>query len=195
MSDNGYLIARLPSISLTDTHLKEGPEDFLVLIKDSSVDVDIWCTRIIDWLRIANWQCEQDKLPLPFKDCGTKPVTTTESNPWLAYFETLVSSDNAPKLIAEWARLDAALLVYRSETPFAFSFDVALPNEFRPVCEGQIQTIEEAKMVDYVLAEKFFAYLDAYQYELGTYDNEQIYMYAIKLLILTRLGIGVRNEQ
>ena len=190
MSDLAYLLARLPRL-YPDSQLRPvGVAEFLGLIGDQQHRR--WCAAVLEWLRIANREARALQLPLPFPDAGELPPDPEAPlNPWHGYYRNLNQLDTPP-LLRRWAREDAASIVHRASYRGTESTLVRRQTprtEIATLIETTPATLEEAEQTDRRLLALRFARLDQFLYGSTDAAPERLYAYAIRLLLLARLGV------
>lgn len=195
MADLAYLLARLPTL-YPDSQLRPvGVAEFLGMIADPQHRH--WCAAVLDWLRIANQEARALQLPLPFPDAGEPPpAAESPMNPWHDYYRQLNQLDTPP-LLRRWAREDAASIVHRAnyrgsestlarrQTPRA---------EIATLIETTPATLEEAQEQDRRLLALRFVRLDQFLYGSTSDAPQRLYAYAIRLLLLARLGVPLEAQ-
>jgi hypothetical protein len=190
MADLAYLMARLPAL-YPDSRLRPvGVGEFLGLIGDQRHRH--WCATVLEWLRIANREARSLQLPLPFPDAGELPPEPEASmNPWHGYYRQL-GQLGTPPLLRRWAREDAASIVHRAiyrGTESTLVRHQTPRSEIASLIETTPATLEEAEQQDRGLLALRFARLDQFLYGSTSDAPERLYAYAIRLLLLARLGV------
>ena len=190
MSELGYLMARLPRLYPDCEHRPLAVYEFLGLIPDQQHRS--WCGAVLDWLGIANQEARSLQLPLPYPDAGDLPPGPDGSvNPWHNYYSRLTRL-GSPPLLQRWAREDQASIVHRANYRGAESTLVRRQTprpEIATLIETTITTLEQARAQDRNLLALRFARLDQFLYANTADAPERLYGYAIRLLLLTRLGL------
>jgi hypothetical protein len=195
MSELAYLLTRLPRL-YPDSQLRPvGVAEFLGLIADQYHRA--WCTAVLDWLRIANREARSLQLPLPFPDAGELPPDPEASmNPWRGYYGRL-NRLGSPPLLRRWAREDAAGIVHRANyrgTESTLSRRQTPRAEVAALIETTPATLLEAQEQDRRLLAFRFVRLDQFLYGTTTDSPERLYAYAIRLLLLARLGVPLEVQ-
>ncbi len=190
MPDLAYLLARLPRLYPDCQQRPVGIAEFLGLIGDPQHRG--WCAAVLDWLRIANREAHSLQLPLPFPDAGELPPDTDASiNPWRNYYSRL-DRLGSPPLLRRWAREDAASIVHRANYRGAESTLLRRQTpraEIATLIEASPASLEKAEEQDRRLLDFRFVRLDQFLYDATEDAPERLYAYAIRLLLLTRLGV------
>jgi len=190
MSDLAYLMARLPKLYPDSEYRPLAVTEFLGLITDQQHRS--WCGAVLDWLRIANREARALQLPLPYPDAGElPPEPDTPTNPWQNYYGRLTRL-GSPPLLQRWAREDAASIVHRANFRGAESTLVRRQtprSEIATLIETTTPTLAQAREQDRTLLALRFARLDQFLYANTVDAPERLYAYAIRLLLLTRLGL------
>ena len=190
MSDLSYLLARLPRLYPDCVHRPLAVYEFLGLIPNQQHRS--WCEAVLDWLRIANQEARSLQLPLPYPDAGElRPGPDVSVNPWRVYYGRLTQL-GSPPLLQRWAREDAASIVHRANYRGAESTLVRRQTprpEVATLIETTAATLEQAREQDRALLALRFARLDQFLYANTADASERLYGYAIRLLLLTRLGL------
>jgi hypothetical protein len=195
MSELAYLLTRLPRL-YPDSHQRPvGVAEFLGLIGNQQHRN--WCAAVLDWLRIANQEARSLQLPLPFPDAGELPPDPEAStNPWRGYYARL-NLLGAPPLLRRWAREDAASIVHRANyrgTEATLARRQTPRAEIASLIETQPATLLEAEQQDRRLLAFRFARLEQFLYGSTTDTPERLYAYAIRLLLLARLGVPLEEQ-
>lgn len=190
MSELAYLLTRLPRL-YPDSHLRPvGIAEFLGLIGDQQHRS--WCAAVLEWLRIANQEARSLQLPLPFPDAGELPPDPEKPvNPWRGYYARLTRL-GSPPLLQRWAREDAASIVHRANyrgTDPTLARRQTPRAEVASLIETTPASLQEAEQQDRRLLALRFARLDQFLYGCTSDAPERLYSYAIRLLLLTRLGV------
>ena len=195
MSDLAYLMARLPRLYPDALVRPVGIAEFLGMIGDPHLRG--WCTAVLDWLRIANREARSLQLPLPFPDAGELPPDPEASmTPWHAYYRYLNRLETPP-LVRRWAREDAASIVHRANYRGTESTLVRRQTpraEIATLIETSSTTLEEAEEQDRHLLALRYARLDQFMFGHAGDAPERLYAYAIRLLLLTRLGVPLEVQ-
>ena len=190
MPDLGYLLARLPTLHPDSALRPVGVGEFLGLIGDQQLRH--WCGAVLEWLRIANCEARSLQLPLPFPDAGESPPDPAASmNPWHGYYRRL-GQLGTPLLLRRWAREDAASIVHRAlyrGTESTLVRHQTPRSEIASLIETSPATPQEAEQQDRRLLALRFARLDQFLYGNTADAPERLYAYAIRLLLLARLGV------
>ena len=195
MSELAYLLTRLPRL-YPDSQLRPvGVAEFLGLIGDQYHRG--WCAAVLDWLRIANQEARSLQLPLPFPDAGELPPDPEAStNPWRGYYRRL-NQLGTPPLLRRWAREDAASIVHRANYRGTESTLIRRQTpraEIAALIETTPASLLEAEQQDRRLLEFRFTRLDHFLYGSTTDAPERLYAYAIRLLLLARLGVPLEVQ-
>jgi len=188
MTSVDYLLARLPPLAPDLVELPIGPEEFSDLILDG--DVRFWASGVLDWLRIANWCSDQRDLPLPFPDARKEPSSPVGLDPWREYYDRH-SAIHAPDLVRAWAREDAALVSARARLAgrdLALQVRHTLEPRMQVLVSGAVGSIGAAADQDARLTRLGFQWLDERVFCRGRDSDDLIYAYAMKLLLLARVG-------
>lgn len=189
MSDLAYLLARLPRLYPDAQARPVGIAEFLDMIAEPQLRY--WCTAVLAWLQIANREARTLQLPLPFPDAGELPQEPDVAmNPWHVYYRHLNRMETPP-LIRRWAREDAASIVHRANYRGTESTLVRRQTpraEIATMIETSPATLEEADEQDRRLLALRYVRLDQFLYGHTANAPERLYAYAIRLLLLTRLG-------
>lgn len=117
-------------------------------------------------------------------------------NPWHAYYRHL-SQLGTPPLLHRWAREDAASIVHRASYRGTESTLVRRQTprtEIASLIETTPTTPEEAEQQDRRLLALRFARLDQFLYGSTTDAPERLYAYAVRLLLLARLGVPLEVQ-
>lgn len=195
MSDLAYLLGRLPRLYADSQVRPVGVTEFLGMV--SNFEHRTWCTAVLDWLRIANGEARALQLPLPFADAGElAPDPEASTNPWRGYYRRL-NRLGVPAIIRRWAREDAASIVHRAK--FRGTESTLTPRqiprtEVATLIETTPASLEEAEQIDLRLLDLRFVRLDQFLYSSGTDSPERLYAYAIRLLLMARLGIPLEAQ-
>ena len=195
MSDLAYLMARLPRL-YADSQLRPvAVTDFLAMIGD--FEHRFWCAAVLDWLRIANGEARTLQLPLPFADAGElAPDPDASMNPWRGYYRRL-NRLGSPPIIRRWAREDAASIVHRAKfrgTESTLTRRQTPRTEVATLIETTPASLEDAEDIDRRLLDLRFVRLDQFLYGSDTDSPERLYAYAIRLLLMARLGIPMEAQ-
>lgn len=195
MSDLAYLLARLPRLYPDCQQRPVGIAEFLGLIGDQQHR--FWCAAVLDWLRIANQEARSLQLPLPFPDAGElSPDPDAVMNPWRRYYGRL-NRLGSPPLLRRWAREDAASIVHRANyrgTESTLIRRQTPRTEIATLIESPAVSLEEAEQQDRRLLALRFVRLDQFLYGITTDSPERLYAYAIRLLLLARLGVPLEVQ-
>jgi hypothetical protein len=195
MSELAYLLARLPRLYPDSPSRPVGVAEFLGLIGDQQHRS--WCAAVLDWLRIANREARSLQLPLPFPDAGEMlPDPEASMNPWRRYYGRLIRL-GSPPLLRRWATEDAASIVHRASYRGAESTLVRRQTpraEIAALIETTPATLLEAEQQDRRLLAFRFARLDQFLYASTSDTPEHLYAYAIRLLLLSRLGVPLEEQ-
>jgi len=195
MSDLAYLLTRLPRLYPDCQQRPVGIAEFLGLIGDQQHRN--WCAAVLDWLRIANQEARSLQLPLPFLDAGELPPDPEASmNPWRRYYGRL-NRLGSPPLLRRWAREDAASIVHRANYRGTESTLVRRQTprtEIATLIETTAASLAEAEEQDRRLLALRFVRLDQFLYGSTADAPERLYAYAIRLLLLTRLGVPLEVQ-
>ena len=190
MSDLAYLLARLPRLHPDCEHRPLAVAEFLGLITDQPHRS--WCAAVLDWLRIANREARSLQLPLPYPDADELPPEPDAAvNPWRNYYGRLTRL-GSPPLLQRWAREDEASIVHRANYRGAESTLARRQtprSEIATLIETTATAMEQAREQDGSLLALRFARLDQFLYGNTADAPERLYAYAIRLLLLTRLGL------
>ena len=195
MSDLAYLLARLPRLYPDCQQRPVGIAEFLGLIGDQQHR--FWCAAVLDWLRIANQEARSLQLPLPFPDAGELSADPDAAmNPWRRYYGRL-NRLGSPSLLRRWAREDAASIVHRANyrgTESTLIRRQTPRTEIATLIESPAASLEEAEQQDRRLLALRFVRLDQFLYGITTDAPERLYAYAIRLLLLARLGVPLEVQ-
>jgi hypothetical protein len=195
MSELAYLLARLPRLYPDCQQRPVGVAEFLGLIGDQQHRG--WCAAVLDWLQIANREARSLQLPLPFPDAGELPTEAeAPMNPWRSYYRRL-NRLGSPPLLRRWAREDAAGIVHRANYRGTESTLVRRQTprtEVATLIETTPATLEEAAEQDRSLLALRFLRLDQFLYGSAADAPDRLYAYAIRLLLLVRLGVPLEVE-
>lgn len=195
MSELGYLLARLPTLYPDSQVRPVGVGEFLGLIGDHQHRH--WCAAVLEWLCIANREARSLQLPLPYPDAGELPPDPGASmNPWHGYYRHL-SQLSTPPLLRRWAREDAASIAHRAiyrGTESTLVRRQTPRSEIASLIETTPATPEEAAQQDQRLLALRFARLDQFLYGSTADAPERLYAYAIRLLLLARLGVPLEAQ-
>ena len=195
MSELGYLLGRLPRLYADSQIRPVGVTEFLGMI--SNWQHRGWCAAVLDWLLIANGEARALQLPLPFPDAGElAPDPDASMNPWRGYYRRL-NRLGSPPIIRRWAREDAASIVHRAK--FRGTESTLTPHqiprtEVAALIETTPATLEQAEQTDRRLLHLRFVRLDQFLYGSDTDSPERLYAYAIRLLLMARLGIPLEAQ-
>jgi hypothetical protein len=188
MTSVDYLLARLPPLDPDLVALPIGPEEFSDLILDG--DIRFWASGVLDWLRIANWCSNHRNLPVPFPYVKSEPSSPVGLHPWREYYDRH-SAIHAPDLVRAWAREDAALVSARARVggrDLALQVRHTLEPRMQILVSGAAGTIEAAAAQDAKLTRLSFQWLNERVFCRARDSEDLIYVYAIKLLLLARVG-------
>ncbi len=177
-----YRLVQLPELTMISPSLPLDPEKFIAPLENKWLKE--WCSRIFDWLRIANFSCQQKNLPLPFPGIAVWPGETDGPHPLRLYYEKLTGK-TAPRLIRKWAKHDAAIMAFLDSQ------------------SGQVPPFEaDLNLLPADLANQLEAAPDKDQLILDWQDQtlarllpqfeplivKQLFAYAIRLMVLVRAG-------
>lgn len=195
MPDLAYLLARLPTLYPDSRVRPVGVTEFLGMISDPLHRH--WCAAVLEWLRIANGEARALQLPPPFPDAG-EPAAASESpvSPWHSYYRELNRLDTPP-LLRRWSREDAASIVHRANYRGSESTLVRRQTpraEIATLIETTPASLEEAQQQDRRLLALRFVRLDQFLYGDAADAPERLYAYAIRLLLLARLGVPLEAQ-
>lgn len=195
MSDLAYLLARLPRLYPDSAARPVGVAEFLGMIGDQTHRQ--WCAYVLDWLLLANSEALALQLPLPFADAGEAiPDLDSTINPWRAYYRRLNLLDTPP-LIRRWAREDAAGIVHRASyrgTETTLVRRQTPRSEIGTLIETTPASLQDAERTDRQLLALRFARLDQFLYASASDAPDHLYSYAIRLLLLARLGVPLEEQ-
>jgi hypothetical protein len=195
MSDLAYLLVRLPRLYPDSVARPVGIAEFLGMIGDQYHR--LWCANVLDWLLLANREARSLQLPLPFPDAGeAAPELDSTINPWRAYYRRL-DRLGSPALIRRWAREDAAGIVHRASFRGAETTLVRRQtprSEIGVLIETRPASLQDAERLDRHLLALRFARLDQFLYPCSGDAPEHLYAYAIRLLLLARLGAPLEGQ-
>jgi hypothetical protein len=170
--------------------------EFLGMIIDQ--EQRAWCAAVLDWLHIANQEARSLQLPQPFPDAGESPAATEAPlNPWRAYYRRL-DRLGSPPLVRRWAREDAASIVHRANYRGAESSLARRQTpraEVATLIETSPATLKEAEEQDRRLLALRFLRLDQFLYGCTADSPDRLYAYAIRLLLLVRLGVPLEVKR
>ena len=190
MSDLAYLLARLPRLYPDCQYRPVGIAEYLGLIGEQQHRS--WCIAVLDWLRIAYREARSLQLPLPFPDAGElAPDPDASMNPWRKYYDRL-NRLGTPPILRRWAREDAASIAHRANYRGTESTLIRRQTpraEIATLIETTTASLEEAEQQDRRLLALRFARLDQFLYGAAVDAPERLYAYAIRLLLLARLGV------
>jgi hypothetical protein len=190
MSELAYLLSRLPTLYPDSRVRPLGVAEFLELIGDQQHRR--WCAAVLEWLRIANAEAHALQLPLPFPDAGESPHDPdAPANWWHGYYRQL-NQLGTPPIVRRWAREDAASIVHRANYRGVESTLIRRQTprtEIATIIETTPATLEEADQQDRRLLALRFVRLDQFLYGSTPDAPERLYAYAIRLLLLARLGV------
>lgn len=188
MSNVGYLLARLPRLYPDTPARPMGARRFLALLGDRNLQHV--CASVLDWLATANWEAQSLHLPLPFADAGV--ATAGGQAPmavWRNYYQRLARLDT-PVLVRRWAAEDRAMITRRA-TDRGGSIELkargAIANELAQ--SAGTRKLTAALQEDRQTLATVFARIDQHLYGCDNFADDHIYAYAIRLLMLARIGV------
>ena len=195
MAEIGYLLGRLPPITAEDAYLVIDPEEFAGLILDQRIR--FWASGVLDWLRIANWQSVQRKLPAPFPDVAATPELTWSGDPWAAYFARFASI-SAPAVVRDWTMQDMALIAARAASggrTLGFVRGGQLSPRVENLLAAPAVALAPATARDVKLLNAGFDWLDDRMFCTDPDSADRVYVYALKLMLLVRHGRRLEHSE
>ena len=190
-----YLLARLPTLYADALRRPCTVDGFLRLVREA--DTRRWCAALLAWLGIANAEAQHLGLPLPYPDAPVaEGVEAPGSAAWRAYYRRLQTLD-APPLLRAWAAEDAAVIAQRARLAGADAGLEAGPVRAEThalLAAAASAPFEAAAAGDRQYLDAVFRRLDQRVAAVAPDAAVRVYAYAIRLLLLARLGIPLAYD-